>query len=153
MDLETFAAMILDAGAKSGQGMPPGISFDFSGHYYTALEDKGEMKEQRDGLVMEISTPDGALRITIDSYAEGDYTADGENVAISNVQEFYADVSSSIPGLGEFASPQGASFSDGGGGTYECRDDDMTLTMRGFLPLRYDRVDKILKPDSAALAP
>jgi hypothetical protein len=104
------------------------------------------MKEQRDGLVISTGSPQGSIDFTIDSYAEGKYTADGERLEVFDVFELFADVSTSVPGLGGMEFPQGSSFSDGGSGAYECRTDDMTVTMEGFLPLRYDRVDKILSP-------
>ena len=146
LDLDTFAAMILDAGASGGQALPPGTSMEFRGNYYTSLDDQGAMKEQRDGLVISVGSPQGTIDFTIDSYAEGRYTADGEQLEVFDVFELFADVSTSVPGLGAMEFPQGSSFSDGGSGAYECRMDDMTVTMEGFLPLRYDRVDKILSP-------
>jgi hypothetical protein len=146
LDLDTFAAMILDAGADGGQALPPGTSMEFRGNYYTSLDDQGAMKEQRDGLVISMSSAQGSIDFTIDSYAEGRYTADGEQLDVFEVFELFADVSTSVPGLGGMEFPQGSSFSDGGSGAYECRTDDMTVTMEGFLPLRYDRVDKILSP-------
>lgn len=146
LDLDTFAAMILDAGAQGGQALPPGTDITFSGNYYTSLDDRGAMKEQRDGLVITTGSPQGSIDFTIDSYAEGRYTADGERLEVFEVFEFFADVSTSVPGLGSMEFPQGSSLGDGGSGTYECRTDDMTVTIDGFLPLRYDRVDKILSP-------
>ena len=145
LDLDTFAAMILEAAASSGQ-VTAGTELKFNGNYYTSLDDESVMKEQRDNLVITMSTNDGSLDFTINSYAEGKYTADGERLEIFDVFEHFADVKASIPGLGGFSFPQGSSFSDGGSGTYECRKDDMTVTIDGFLPLRYDRVDKILSP-------
>jgi len=146
LDLDTFEAMILDAASKGGEGIPPGMSMEFGGNYYISLDDKGVMREQRDGLVISTTVGGGTVDFTIDSYAEGKYTADGARLTIFEVLELFADVSTSIPGFGGFDFPQGSSFSDGGGGTYDCRTDDMTVTLDGFLPLRYDRVDRILSP-------
>jgi hypothetical protein len=138
LDLDTFAAMILDAGAQGGQALPPGTDIKFSGNYYTSLDDQGAMKEQRDGLVITTSSPQGSIDFTIDSYAEGRYTADGEQLEVFEVFEFFADVSTSVPGLGGMEFPQGSSFSDGGSGAYECRTDGQiprsgTDKMRGGL--------------------
>lgn len=146
LDLDTFEAMILDAAANGGEALPPGSSVEFRGKYFTSLNDQGLMQEQRDGLVMSMVSGEQSIDFTIDSYGEGKYTADGETLEMFDIVEFFTDVSASVPGLGNMAFPQGSSVSAGGSGMYECRTDDMTVTLDGFLPIRFDRVDKILSP-------
>ncbi len=146
LDLDTFGTMIREAMAAEGGGIPPGTEFVFSGNYYTSLDDKGVMLEQRDGLVITIAAAGTEIGFTIDSFAQGKYTADGERVSIFDVFEFYADVTTSVPFFDGAVFAQGSSFMGGAGGDYVCSTDDMTVTLDGFQPIRFDRVDKILVP-------
>jgi len=123
-----------------------GTSIEFSGNYYTSFDDQGVMREQRDGLVIGINSPEGSLGLTIDSFAEGRYNADGERLTAFDMVELYSNVTTSIPGFGGSTFAQGSSIMQGGAGDYECRTDDMTLTIDGFEPTRSVRVDKILEP-------
>ncbi|MFV1991452.1 MAG: hypothetical protein ACC652_12005 [Acidimicrobiales bacterium] len=132
--------------AAEGGGIPPGTDFLISGNYYTSLDDRGVMLEQRDGLVITIAAAGTSIDFTIDSFAQGKYTADGERVSIFDVFEFYADVTTSVPFFDGAVFAQGSSFMDGAGGDYVCRTDDMTVTLDGFEPVRFERVDKILEP-------
>jgi hypothetical protein len=146
LDLDTFGTMIRAAMAAEGGGIPPGTEFVFSGNYYTSLDDKGVMLEQRDGLVVTIAAAGTSFGFTIDSFAQGKYTADGERVSIFDVFEFYADVTTSLPFFDGAVFAQGSSFMGGAGGDYVCGTDDMTVTLDGFEPIRFVRVDKILEP-------
>lgn len=144
LDLPTFKSMLL-AGMASQGGVPPGVDFDLSGHYYMSLDDQGAMTEQRDGLTITAGAQGFSFDIVIDAMASGDYTADGERIAVMNVVDQYVNVRTSLPGAGNFDfSQEGGVLS--GGGTYECRRDDMTVTIDGFDPVRWVRVDKILEP-------
>ncbi len=152
LDLGTFEAMLTSAMAADGEAMPPGTSFEFGGHYYTSFDDQGVMREQRDGLVITIGSAEGSFGLTIDSFAEGRYTADGERLLTSDVVEFYSTVTTGIPGFGGASFAEGSSLIAGGAGDYECRRDDMTLTIDGYESVRLLRVDKILAPPTT-LAP
>lgn len=146
LDLDTFGAMLRSAMGAEGGALPAGAFFDFSGHYYTSLDEQGVMREQRDDLVVTAGTADGSLSFTIDSFAEGSYTADGERMTVSDVVEAYANVTASVPGFGGSTFAQGSSVMGGGSGTYACRADDMTVTMESMEPVRFVRIDKILSP-------
>jgi hypothetical protein len=146
LDLDTFETMIRSAMAAEGASLPSGTSFEFSGHYYTSFGDKGVMREQRDGLIMTISSPEGSFGFTVDSFAEGRYEDDGERLTVFDAVELYSKVTTGIPGFGGSTFAQGSSIMEGGAGDYECRTDDMTLTIDGFEQTRSVRVDKILEP-------
>ena len=111
-----------------------------------ALKDGGVMQQQRDGLVMSMTSEQGSLDFTIDSFAQGEYTADGEIMTIFNTVELFSNVATSVPGLGDLNFGQGASALDDGSGEYQCNTDDMTVTLTGSQPIRFERVDKILSP-------
>jgi hypothetical protein len=146
LDLDSFEAMIFATAAAGGAPLPPGGSFDFSGHYYVALKDGGVMQQQRDGLVMSMTSEQGSLDFTIDSFGQGEYTADGEIMTVFNTVELFSNVATSVPGLGDLNFGQGASALDDGSGEYQCNTDDMTVTLTGSQPIRFERVDKILSP-------
>lgn len=145
MDLETFKAMVL-AAAESGEALPAGMTWEFGGHYYISMNDQAVVLEQRDGLVFTVEMGQGSLDIVIDSFAQGEYSADGERMTTSNVFEFYADVTINlaIPGFGDFAT--GSSILQDGSASYECNDEELFLTVDGLPPIRLIRVDKILTP-------
>ncbi len=85
----------------------------------------------------------GTFSFTVDSFAEGTYSADGERVVVNNLVESFNQVSTDLPGGGSFSFP---SAIDQGSGTYECEPDTLTITVDGFDPVVWDRVDKILEP-------
>ena len=146
LDLATFQAMLTNAMAREGGAIPPGTTFELSGHYYTSLADGGVMQEQRDGLVITVGAGGQTFDMTIHSFSRGTFTADGERITFTHVIDDYVTVTSSLPGGASNGISQGSSFSEGGSGTYDCRSDDMTVTMDGFDPIRVIRVDKILEP-------
>jgi hypothetical protein len=146
LDLDSFEAMIFATAAAGGAPLPPGGSFDFSGHYYVALKDQGLMQQQRDALVMSMTSEQGSIDFTIDSFAQGEYTADGEIMTVFNTVELFSNVATSVPGLGDLNFGQGSSALDDGSGEYQCNTDDMTVTLTGTQPVRFERVDKILSP-------
>lgn len=146
LDLDSFQEMIM-SGMDSGGALPPGASFDLAGHYYIAFDDDGGFREQRDGLTISSSYQGFTMNIVIDGFARGTYTADGENVEVINLVDDYTNVS-----LGGQTFAQDSRVLDGAG-TYECRKDDMTVTVASHEPLHWQRVDKILEPPPALEGP
>lgn len=140
--LDTFKELIV---AASGGAVPAGVDFEFGGNYFLEFEDDGDFKDQRAGLSINATAEGQTITFVIDSYAEGRYTADGENIAILDVVELYVNVAAPIPGAG-FSDTN--VFDPGGGGTYVCDDDVLTVTVESYPPISWDRVDKILKPDN-----
>jgi hypothetical protein len=139
--LDTFKGMILAAGGD----LPAGADFSFGGNYYLEFDDLGDFKEQRAALGIIASFEGNSITFTIDSFATGRYTADGENISILDIVEQYVNVTSPFGGPGFSDSNV---FAPGGGGTYVCDDDVLTVTVTGFPPISWDRVDKILQPDN-----
>ena len=153
LDLATFGGMLRAAMAARGGALPPGAFFEFSGHYYTSFDDQGAMREQRDGLVATIGSAEGSISFTVDSFSEGKYTADGSRMAAFDAVQSFVNVTTSIAGFGGLDFAEGSSIMGGGAGDYECRTDDMTLTLNGLQPIRMVRVDKILQPPPTTVAP
>jgi hypothetical protein len=139
LDLDSFQSMIMGA-IDAGGGMPPGTSFDIAGNYYIAFDEDAEVREQRDNLTIRSSFQGFSMDVVIDSFARGTYSADGETLEITNLVDDYVNVSL---GGDTFAQDSRVLV---GAGTYECRTDDMTLTVESFEPLQWTRVDKILEP-------
>jgi hypothetical protein len=137
LDLDTFQAMIM---AAMGEALPTGASFDIGGNYYISFDDEAGFQEQRDGLTVQMTFSGQSIASVIDSFSVGEYSADGENMAVINVADLYVVVSMGGSGFAQ----EGSIIS--GDGTYECRQDDMTITVTGFEPVEWVRVDKILEP-------
>jgi len=141
MQLDTFEAMLLNGIAAEG-GVPAGVSFDIAGgEYLLAFNVEGGLTEQRAGLTVRAESAGQALTIVIDSFAEGDYQADGENISATNLVESSVNVSS---GPASIFTSSGSTTS--GSGTYECERDVLIVTVQGFDPVAFDRVDRILVP-------
>ena len=85
----------------------------------------------------------GEFSITVDSYATGTYSADGERLTVNDLVESFNRVTTSLPFGGEYSFP---SAIDQGTGSYVCDDDVLTITVDGYDPVVWDRVDKILEP-------
>ena len=149
LQLETFEEMI--KAAAGGQSLPAGTSFDLSGHYYLSMDDEGALQEQRDGLVITVGSSGFSFDMTIRSYATGRYTADGENISVLDVVEDYVTVTSTLTGPTPAFSDAGA-FGEDGSGTYVCDNDVLVVTVVGFPAITWDRVDKILQPDTTVPA-
>jgi hypothetical protein len=139
LDLDSFQSMIMSA-IDTGGGMPPGASFDIAGNYYIAFDDEAGFREQRDNLTIRSSFQGFSMDIVIDSFAHGTYSADGENLEVTNLVDDYVNVS-----MGGQTFAQDSRVLDGAG-TYVCGTDDMTITVESFEPVQWTRVDKILEP-------
>lgn len=151
MQLDTFEAMLMSAMAAEG-GLPPGVSFEISGGaYLIMMDDEGTVTEQRDGLEVTANAAGQSITLTIDSFAEGDYQADGEKMSVEDITESSVRVSSNFPGVGGVAGPSSIWTSSGsstsGSGTYRCDRDVLTIEIDDFEPIVWDRVDRILQPD------
>jgi hypothetical protein len=159
--LDTFRDRLTSRFAA--EGLPGGATFEFLGHYYVAMDDDGVVKEQRDGLTSRITAQGFAVDFVTDSFAEGTYTADGENLTVRDMVETYLEVTSTLGPLGInlgqeegtvsiFGGPSvtvdgvGQPSDTGGTATYECDEEVLTVTVAGFDPITLDRVDKILEP-------
>lgn len=150
LDLNTFEEMIMGGIASEG-GMPPGTSFEIGGAYYVAFDDQDIVRVQRDKLSILASLADvGGFTTTIDSFAEGTYSADGERLTINALVESYNQVTSNLPG-GRAESFPGAI--DQGTGTYTCDADNLVVTIDSYPPVSFTRVDKILAPPDAPTDP
>ena len=142
MQLDTFEMMLLNAIAAGG-GLPPGVSFDIvSGEYLLAFDAEGGLTEQRAALTVRAISGAGGFDFTIDSFAEGDYQADGENISATDVVESSVSVDAGPASI--FTS---AGSTTSGSGTYVCDRDVLVVTIQGFDPVTFDRVDRILQPD------
>jgi len=150
LDLDTFESLIA-AGVAGQGGMPPGASFELGGAYYIQFEEDATLKEQRDGLEI-IAGVDGmgSITFTVDSFATGEYNADGENMSISNLVESFNEVRVDIPFGGAYSFP---SAIDSASGTYTCDEDLLVVTASGLEPVTWLRVDKILEPPDAPTDP
>jgi len=144
VDLETWKSRLLAR-------LAPGTTMDLGGHYYIAFGEDGFIKEQRDGMTMTLTVSGQSITLTTDSFAEGEYSADGERIIGSGMKELFSSVTGSIPGFTVPTQQVDSSFIGGGAGSYECRTDDMTLTADGFDSIELDRVDKILEPPEEVL--
>lgn len=98
----------------------------------------------RAGLTITATAQGFPVSFTIDSFGTGRYTADGENIAVLDMVEDYVNVTSTIGGSGFSDSNV---FGEGGGGTYVCDDQVLMVTVTGFPPIAWDRVERILQPD------
>jgi len=139
LDLQTFEDLI-----KSNAPPTPGSDFSISGGaYYVAFDDQGKVHEQRDGLTITVSAQGQSLDMIINSFGTGDYSADGENMAMSNVIDYFVEVDvGGFGGGGIDATDFGATS---GSGTYVCTNDDVTITIPEGT-VRWIRVDRILEP-------
>jgi hypothetical protein len=150
LQLDTFETMLMK-GMEAEGGLPPGVSFDISGGaYFLMMDHEGTITEQRDGLEVTATYAGQSIRLTIDSFAEGDYQADGEKMSVEDVVESQVRVTSNFPGVGGAAGPSSIWTSSGdrtsGAGTYECDRDELTIEIEEFEPIVWDRVDRILEP-------
>lgn len=144
LQLDTFRSMIENAVAAQGAAFPPGVSWSFGGAYYVQFVDQEVVREQRDGLQIMFGMEGmGEFSITVDSYATGTYSADGERLTVNDLVESFNRVTTSLPFGGEYSFP---SAIDQGTGSYVCDDDVLTITVDGYDPVVWDRVDKILEP-------
>lgn len=156
LDLNTFEDLFRSRAAASG-GLPPGVTLDITGHYYSSLNDEGVMREQRVGLDVSMGIDGNTISFIVDSFARGTYSADGERLSLTGLGEIYSNVTVSVPTFGDVGPTLdsrmfGDSIGAGGGsGIYECSTDELLLTIDGQASLRFDRVDKILEPDPAQL--
>lgn len=142
--LDTFKSMLENGMAAQGGALPGGIEWSFSGAYYIQFVDQEAVREQRDGLVINLAMANvGAFSFTIDSFAAGTYSADGERVVVTNLAESFNRVSTNLPGGGSLSFP---SAIDQGAGTYECDTETLTIAVDGFDSIVWDRVDRILEP-------
>lgn len=135
LDLNSFQSML--TGAMAGS-LPKGASL--SGHYYISFDDAGAYQEQRDKLTIFSSFSGFSMKTVIDGFAHGTYTADGQNVTVSDLTDDYVKVTTG-----------GQTFAEGsqilnGAGTYACGTDDLTLTVGSYEPVHWTGVDKILQP-------
>lgn len=151
LNLDTFEAMILGAAAGEGVGLPPGASFEFGGAYYFSMDDEDVVLEQRDNLQIIMAVAGiGGLTMTVDSFASGTYSADGETLTVNNLNETYNQVTADTPLGGTFSFPSAIAEASG---EYECGEDTMTLTVANYPPVSWTRVDKILQPPDAPTDP
>jgi hypothetical protein len=151
LDLNTFEEMIVGAMASEGGQMPPGTSFEIGGAYYTALNEEDQVLEQRDGLAITASVAGvGGFTTTINSFAEGTYSADGERMTVSSLVESFNEVTTNLPGGGSYSFP---SATQAGTGTYTCNEEQMIVTIESYPPVTWNRVDKILTPPNAPTDP
>lgn len=148
LQLDTFEEMIKVA---AGGSLRTETNFELGGNYYFEFDDQGDFKEQRAPLRVIIGSGGFNLVLTINSFGSGRYTADGETISILSVVEDFVTVESSIGVLGAEFSDTNV-FDAGGSGTYECDDDTLTVTVTGFPPIAFDRVDRILGPDNTVPA-
>lgn len=144
LQLETFRSMIENAMAAQGGVIPADVNWSFGGAYYIQFVDQEIVREQRDALEILFGMDGvGAFSMTVDSFATGTYNADGERLTVNNLVESYNRVTTSLPFGGSYSFP---SAIDQGTGSYVCDDDTLTVTIDGFDPVVWDRVDKILEP-------
>ena len=146
MRLDTFKSMIQNGMAAEGGALPDGITWDFGGAYNIQFVDDEVVREQRDRLAIMFGMQNvGNFSVVIDSFAEGTYTADGERLVVNSLVESYNLVTANIPGGGSGTFP---SALDQGTGTYECGTETLTISVDGFDPVVWDRIDKILEPQA-----
>ncbi len=151
LDLDTFEELIKSASA-SGGGMPPGATFELEGAYFISLDEESVVLEQRDNLTIVASVAGaGTIRITINSFANGTYTADGESLEVSELVESFNEVSVDVPfGANTFSFPGAV---DGAAGTYTCDENQLVVTTGTNPSITWVRVDKILTPPKAPTDP
>ncbi len=140
LDLRSFENMIKSA---MGGALPAGSDFAISGGaYYVAFDDEGNLQEQRDNLTITSSSGGFTLDIVINSFGTGVYTADGENMGVTDLVDLFVDVD-----VGGFGGSSDSSDTQAivGSGTYICTTDDMTITIPEGT-VRWVRVDRILQP-------
>ncbi len=148
LDLNTFEQMIVSGMQAQGGGLPPGTSFELSGAYYVAFGEDSAVLEQRDGLTILASSQGFSIPIRINSFAEGEYSADGQRVTVSGIIESYNEVTIDAPVSFTTSQP---SVLENGFGSYTCSADALVVTVDGFDSVAFARVDKILvPPDSPA---
>lgn len=142
--LDTFRSMIENAMAAQGGAIPGGVNWSLGGAYFLQFVDQEVVREQRDALEIMFGMDGvGAFSTTIDSFAAGTYSADGERLTVNDLVESYNQVTTSLPFGGTYSFP---SAIDQGAGGYVCDEDTLTVTVDGFDPVVWDRVDKILEP-------
>ena len=83
------------------------------------------------------------LDMTIDSFGNGEYTADGEKMEVFNLIDLFVTVD--VGGLGGAAFDGSEFGAVAGSGTYVCTADDVEVTIPEGT-VRWIRVDKILEP-------
>jgi len=138
LDLQTFEDLI-----RANVGSAGGADLKFTGGaYYVAFDIEGKITEQRDNLTITATSQGQSLDMIIRSFGTGEYTADGENMTMTNLVDLFTEVD-----IGGFAS--GIDATDfaavSGAGTYVCTDDDVTVTIPEGT-VRWVRVDRILEP-------
>ncbi|MFP5488190.1 MAG: hypothetical protein ACLGHQ_07780, partial [Acidimicrobiia bacterium] len=152
LDLDTFEGMIMGAMASQGGALPPGASFDIEGAYYIAFAEDSVIQEQRDALAVIAGVEGlGSIRTTIDSFATGTYSADGEALTITDLVESFNEVRVDAPiQMGAMSFPGAI---DSGAGIYTCDEDVLEIMVESYPPITWVRVDKILEPPDAPTDP
>lgn len=167
-DKQSFQAYIQRVLETQGMGeLPPGAFFEIGGegHDYIQFNEEGEILTRRVDFTIRTGMEDNPAMITIiDSQGSGKYTADGEEMVVSDLVDTVNQILSTIEGSGftvnqtpnastySFfgASASGEGFGDISGGPetvsadYVCTKETLEVTQPVYGSLLLNRVEEIL---------
>jgi len=168
VDPESYEAFMerIMAQAVAGQTM----DLKVGGHQYLQFLTDGKILSQRDDFAI---TVNDQLTTTLNGNGSGNYTADGEDMTVSNFIDTTESVALDLGGVITYTEDStsfsifGMDFSDPTGGIslnegntpqtrtveYVCENDTMTITMPDLGELLFNRVDRILPTPIPTPAP
>ncbi len=125
-----------------------GMSLDLiiSGHEYLQFVTEGKVFTQREDFAI---TVNGIITTTIDGFGSGNYSANGEELTVTNFLDTADSVGISFFGSNDPAQFTGSFLNEGDTPQsqtvpYICEQDTMILTLPQLGDLLFNRVDKIL---------
>jgi len=144
LDSEAFMESLTEA--FSEQVGAPDASIEFvGGSYIVTLSESGLFTGDRDDWAFETSTPEGALRITIDGLDTGSWEADGSSLVINDfesaaVLKAQAVVEGELVDLPQGTVPMTDSSAVTPTSTYECSGDTLVVTAEEDFKSEFTRV-------------
>jgi hypothetical protein len=169
VDPESYKAFMERIMSQAEGGMA--IDLTIGGHQYFQFEIDGKINSQREDFAI---TSNNQVTTIVNGHGSGSYSADGEEMTVSNFQDITESVGMDFGGGQITYTEQSASFSIFGmdytdpnaginlneGNTpqtrtveYVCHQDTLTITMPEFGDLDFNRVDKILPTSVPTAAP
>jgi hypothetical protein len=169
VDPESYKAFMERIMSQAEGGMA--IDLTIGGHQYFQFEIDGKINSQREDFAI---TSNNQVTTIVNGHGSGSYSADGEEMTVSNFQDITESVGMDFGGGQITYTEQSASFSIFGmdytdpnaginlneGNTpqtrtveYVCHQDTLTITMPEFGDLDFNRVDKILPTPVPTAAP
>ena len=167
IDPDSFEAFLMGLFEQygAGAGMPAGTEFTITvdGYDYVQFLEEGDMLTQREDFVISMGTNQGpAFVTTINAQGSGKYSADGEELTVSQLVDIVTELRGEIGGISVTQNLSAGTYSffgntvagpgldgnvDGPTSTtaaYVCTQQTLTIDQPQFGEVVFNRVDKIL---------